>query len=696
MNLRSKLARVRHVGPVGCVRVVRSQAWKKALRHPLLRDRLDRACAVDGDELMNAIDFGACEKGDLVAHFVTNCPTRHFLDSPLSTAALAKEVFPEAVGQTLAKADAICRHEFEFLGRDVSFGEDIDWFWRPEGDESWPKMHMDDYGHGFWADSQGPGDVKYPWELNRHQYFVTLAKAYLLSGDERYVREIVTQVTDWRVQNPARFGLNWTSAMEIAIRMISWSNMLWMVRDSKYFQEHGLEPVLTGLYEHARCLSRSLTTHWFVRNNHIIGEAAGLFTFATLFPMFRGAKCWQKIALDILVRETASQVWADGVNKEQSTAYHRFVLDFLLLVIRLAELNRIQVPKVLYERRERMLEYEWAIVPSCGVAPGIGDCDDGRGFLLSDSVPFLDFRGWQAVGAVLLDREDFAAVADGGNDESLWFLGAVDWARFEKMSVTPAPRPSVLFRKGGQAVLRAGAPQAETVVMVRCGHFGLGGRGSSCHSHADLLAPIIFWRGLPMAIDTGTHSYCGDTEQRDAYRSAAAHNTMTPRGCDQGRMHTIWDWDEVPSTEVNIWKMGRNATHLTATCATPQGYTHRRELILEANPLRLEIRDELAVEGGRPLPIDWRLHFAPGVALTEAGPNRIAIGDPHSPHALLTCEGFDECEIMQTRCYPGYGQSAQNLCLRLAVFSAKVDTRVWIEDRSELGRTDRLNSDETQ
>ena len=30
------------------------------------------------------------------------------------------------------------------------------------------------------------GDAKITWELNRHQHLVTLAKAYRLTGDERY------------------------------------------------------------------------------------------------------------------------------------------------------------------------------------------------------------------------------------------------------------------------------------------------------------------------------------------------------------------------------------------------------------------------------------------------------------------------------------------------------------------------------
>ncbi len=47
-----------------------------------------------------------------------------------------------------------------------------------------------------------PTDVKVPWELSRCQHFTTLGQAYWLTGDERYAREFVDEVSDWIARNP--------------------------------------------------------------------------------------------------------------------------------------------------------------------------------------------------------------------------------------------------------------------------------------------------------------------------------------------------------------------------------------------------------------------------------------------------------------------------------------------------------------
>ena len=45
------------------------------------------------------------------------------------------------------------------------------------------------------------GDSKVTWELNRHQHFVTLAKAYHLSGDHRFANEIFDEWRHWHAEN---------------------------------------------------------------------------------------------------------------------------------------------------------------------------------------------------------------------------------------------------------------------------------------------------------------------------------------------------------------------------------------------------------------------------------------------------------------------------------------------------------------
>ncbi|MFB3134975.1 MAG: hypothetical protein ACE1Y3_04505, partial [Rhodospirillales bacterium] len=72
-----------------------------------------------------------------------------------------------------------------------------------------------------------PGvDVKAPWELARLQHLVQLAWAYIgarakeagFEAPETYASEFRNQVLDFLAANPPRFGVNWYSTMEVAIR----------------------------------------------------------------------------------------------------------------------------------------------------------------------------------------------------------------------------------------------------------------------------------------------------------------------------------------------------------------------------------------------------------------------------------------------------------------------------------------------
>jgi len=78
-----------------------------------------------------------------------------------------------------------------------------------------------------WADvpylDPSIGDHKIIWELNRHQYWLQLGRAYWLTGDSRYARAIVEQMESWLNGNPPLTGINWASMLEIGFRAISWT-----------------------------------------------------------------------------------------------------------------------------------------------------------------------------------------------------------------------------------------------------------------------------------------------------------------------------------------------------------------------------------------------------------------------------------------------------------------------------------------
>ena len=71
-------------------------------------------------------------------------------------------------------------------------------------------------------DFDAAGDHKIVWELNRHQHWILLAQAWLLTGRSEYLDEVWREFESWIRENPFQCGMNWTSALEVAFRALSW------------------------------------------------------------------------------------------------------------------------------------------------------------------------------------------------------------------------------------------------------------------------------------------------------------------------------------------------------------------------------------------------------------------------------------------------------------------------------------------
>lgn len=135
-----------------------------------------------------------------------------------STATRFKKEFPSAFLSLLASAQKIRTHEFKFLGFVNRFDKKINWHLDPATKREWRKWVYREISLHY---DGSPSDVKPVWELNRHQYFSTLAQAFYLSGDRAYLDELLAQWLDWIEENPCRIGINWASPLEIGIRLIS-------------------------------------------------------------------------------------------------------------------------------------------------------------------------------------------------------------------------------------------------------------------------------------------------------------------------------------------------------------------------------------------------------------------------------------------------------------------------------------------
>src|SRR5262249_18477643 len=153
-----------------------------------------------------------------------------------------------------------------------------------------------------YLDPQVAGDHKVVWELNRHQWFITLGQAYWLTGDERYARAFALFVEHWMDANPPKRGVNWASSLEVSFRAIAWLWALNFFRRSDALTPELFARMTKYLILHARHLERNLST-WFSPNTHLTGEALGLFYIGALLPELEDAAHWRRHGWSILLEQ---------------------------------------------------------------------------------------------------------------------------------------------------------------------------------------------------------------------------------------------------------------------------------------------------------------------------------------------------------------------------------------------------------
>ena len=506
--------------------------------------------------------------------------------------------------RTLAAAERIAAGRLDlFALRDADLGSPPRWNRDPKTGVEAP------LGFGLLIDYRDPrlvGDIKYLWELNRHLHLVTLAQAYALSGEARYGEVIRQHLESWFDACPYRMGPNWSSALEPAIRLVNWS-VTWQLlggADSPLFADAAGARLrsrwLESVYQHAHFVRGNLS-RFSSANNHLIGEATGLFIAGLTWPCWPRLRAWTRTAKAILEKQTRLQNAPDGVNREQAVAYQQFVLDLLLLTLLAGRANG-QWFSVAYEARiEKMLEYLASIMDAGHNLPMFGDADDGLVVRLSQEKGFSNARSLLATGAILFGSGEFKLKAGALDDKTRWLLGAEADALFEAQSIAQAGLPlRQAFPEGGYYILGADFEGANEIRLVADAG-PLGYQSIAAHGHADALSFTLSVGGAEFLVDPGTYAYHTQGPWREYFRGTAAHNTVRVDGVDQSRPGGKFMWLRKAAAGCSLWRASGERDLFEGW---HDGYTrladpvlHRRGIRLEKHIRRVLIEDRLEMTG---------------------------------------------------------------------------------------------------
>jgi len=503
-----------------------------------------------------------------------------------------------------------------------------------------------------YRDERVVGNIKYLWEANRHLHLVTLAQAHALTGDARYALAVRSQVDSWIEQCPVGRGPNWVSALELGIRLINWSltwQLLGGLRSRLFAGEDGVafrDRWLKAIFEQARMVAGNLS-RFSSANNHLIGEAAGVYIAATTWPLWQQMREWGEHCHEILENECHRQNAPDGGNREQAFGYQTFVLDFLLIA-GLAARNRGEDFSPVYWRRlEVMVDFLASMTSAAGSLPMFGDADDGYVVRLANDPGFSAHGSLIATGALLFERPDLAAKAGAidGKTVTLLGIGATRGLARLRDRGRAGFKPRQQFTESGYYLLGAAFETPDEVRLVADAG-PLGYLSLAAHGHADALSFVLDVGDREILVDPGTYAYHTQPEWRRYFRSTRAHNTVFIDDEDQSVQAGNFMWSHHARARCLEFDAGPGRQRFVGE---HDGYTrladpvtHRREIDLDPDRQVIEITDTLGCEGPHTATRAW--HFAENCQVEPYGAG-IQVTSGFARVLLEPLEPLDRMEI---------------------------------------------------
>lgn len=448
-----------------------------------------------------------------------------FADSRSLALQIEKVAGRDGVPSIQEEAGKILRGTLPYFGR-LSFacGFPPNWFQNPvtgqrvSPNRPWTGMRFasDDYG-----------DLKFILEPSRFLFVYPLARAYAITGDDRFAEAFWTALEDWARHSPPMSGPLWICGQESSLRILALSFGLYAFLRSLATTSNRAAQLLSIIAAHAWRTEQTIGYARSQRSNHLFSEAVALWTAGILYPELRDAVRWRKLGATLLSEAVADQITPQGAFQQHSFNYQRMVLHLLLWTLRLAEIHQVALDPEIRTRTSACLDFLSTFVDRKSVrAPNYGS-NDGTNILPLSTCEYSDYRPLLQLGASVLGQQ--SKLGSGPWDEpSIWIGNAASAAR-AAAPARPHAANSGYFRIGGE----------NSWAMVRAGFY------TRRPVQADQLHVDLWHDGVNIACDAGTYLYNGDPPWNNGLAGTAVHNTVMVDGQDQmsraGRF--LWlDW----------------------------------------------------------------------------------------------------------------------------------------------------------
>jgi uncharacterized heparinase superfamily protein len=486
------------------------------------------------------------------------------------------------------------------------------------------------------ADDKGH-DIKMPWELGRMQYLPLLALAAINDkvNSDKYINEIRNQIIDFIALNPPKYGVQWNSSMDIAIRAINWlvTYDILLSNDIKFDDEFLME-FNRSLIQHARHIRKNLEWSDGLRGNHYLSNLCGLIYITSYLEGDQVLEEYFEFALKEFKNEIKYQFNEDGGNFEASTNYHFLSMEMVLLTIRIIEKKLKKSSKEIFDAEiidkiSKMKKYASHLIKSNNTISQIGDNDSGM-ILKLHSDEYMDV----------------------GNKLHLLRRFAIERNEDDEYCVSlPSTGVYILKKKNYR-------------MDISCGGIGLNGKGG--HAHNDLHSFTLSVKGKEFVVDPGSYVYTSFHRLRNYYRSTAVHNTMIINGLEQRDFignELSWLKNETNFAVEKFDKKSFSAWH--------NGYNEKHTRVLEFGDSNIIATDECRLSNEKIL----RFHLAPEVQanITENGIELVR----DDTKLLLTFEQ-GRANIENYNYSPQYGVKIESQLVEIRSTEDKINWRIEI------------------
>lgn len=410
-------------------------------------------------------------------------------------------------------------------------------------------------------------DIKPGWETGRLGWATLLARAYWLSGEERYAEGLWRRVELFLRNNPPNRGPHWSSAQEVGLRLIALSFCYSLVNEAASSTPKRTAFLSQALAAHAERIPPSLSYAQAQNNNHLLSEALGLWTAGLLLPEHPKAPEWRTAGRAHFIEGIRRQVAHDGAYSQHSANYQRLMLQLSTWACQLAAVEGQPLPaKTLGQLRAACIWLFGLLDAESGQVANLGP-NDGAYILPLSVLPFNDHRpALQAAAAALR----LPGLQPGVWDELRLWLGLRGKLKAVSKRAGKAKAPLRLESRVSWAYLRAA-------------HFD--GRPG----HADQLHFDLWWRGFNIAQDAGTYLYNAPAPWDNALAGTAIHNTLMLDNAEQMTRAGRFLWLDFAQAIV----LKRSARHAVVehNGYRRRGLTHRRSV--QAGSHEWIVKDEV-------------------------------------------------------------------------------------------------------